>query len=121
MNPTLVNIKRADIDPNDIQGFVLDESNELILVAYIYDFRFDGFTILHQSDITEINSSKTDIFQTDLLKDEGVTKLINFSAKYNLKSWQGFIVSALEKHDYFIFDELVKSKFVKMKPFMCAG
>jgi len=56
-----------------------------------------------------------------LLKDEGVTKLINFSAKYNLKSWQGFIVSALEKHDYFIFDELVKSKFVKMKPFMCAG
>ncbi|MCU7809659.1 MAG: hypothetical protein KZQ77_00275, partial [Candidatus Thiodiazotropha sp. (ex Notomyrtea botanica)] len=109
MKHELVSIRRKKIDSNKIQGFVLDESDKLILLAYIYDFNADGLMVLRKKDISEMKASKTDKFQTQLLQDEGVSEKIDFDAKYNLGSWRKFFVSAKIKHRYFIVEqELLK-------------
>ncbi|WP_252179882.1 hypothetical protein [Endozoicomonas sp. 4G] len=105
MRRELVSIKREELDPNKIQGFVLRESEQLILISYVYDFKLDGLMVLRKGDITLLEVSETDKFQTQLLKDEGVFEKVNFDVDYNLSSWKEFIESAMETHKYFIIEE----------------
>lgn len=95
---TLISIERDKIDDNSIQGFLLEYSNELILIQYIYDFNLDGLMILRRNDITKIKSNATDILQTQLLKDEDLYKNVDFYVKLNLSDW-GSILSNIKK-DY---------------------
>lgn len=83
----LITIKRKKIDGNKIQGFLLDFSDELILIQYVYDFNFDGLMALRVSDITSIESTKTDVFQTKLLEGEGILSKTKFEVGYNVKNW----------------------------------
>ena len=101
----LVSIERESIDNNGIQGFVLDESNDLILIQYVYDFNIDGLMVLRKDDITSIETTDTDKFQTSLLKDENLIEKIDFRQKYELESWKCFIQSAMKNHEYFIIQE----------------
>ena len=101
----LVSIKRERIDRNKIQGFVLDESKDLILIQYVYDFNLDGLMVLRKDDITSLETTDTDKFQTSLLKDENLIEKINFEHNYVLESWQSFIHSAMKNHEYFIVEE----------------
>ena len=83
----LVSIRRDGIDENRIQGFVLSFSDELVLLQYVYDFNLDGLMVLRLSDITKIESDKTDVFQTQILKDEGLYSQIDFEKKYDVNNW----------------------------------
>jgi hypothetical protein len=105
MKHELVSIRREKIDENKIQGFVLDESKELLLLSYIFDFNPDGLMVLRKKDISEIKTTDTDKFQTQLLKDEEILSTINFETPYNLKSWRKFLLSAKDKHNYFILEQ----------------
>ncbi len=105
MNKKLVTIKRENIDENKIQGFIQGESDSLILLNYVYDFNLDGLMVLRKKDISKIESTDTDDFQTKLLKSEGVYSKINFNVDYNLSSWQEFFEDAIKKHKYFIVEE----------------
>ena len=105
MNQHLVSIKRSGIDSNKIQGFVLDESDELLLLLYVYDFNLDGYMVLSKEDITYIETTDTDKFQTRLLEKSGALKNVNFNVCFNLSSWKEFINSARKEYTYFIFEE----------------
>lgn len=101
---TLVSISRGSVDPNKIQGVILGYSKELVLLSYIYDFNLDGLIVLRRKEITDISSRKTDIFQKQLLINEGIFEKIDFDTEYELGSWLDFIKDASKRHKYFIFE-----------------
>lgn len=88
---SLVTIRRKKIDGNSIQGFLLVHSDELIVIQYVYDFNLDGLMALKTSDVTSIESTMTDIFQTQLLAEEGQLSKVNFELKLNVDSWATLI------------------------------
>jgi hypothetical protein len=99
---TLVSIRRDSIDANSIQGFILDYSKELILIQYVYDFHLDGLMVLRLSDITDISSSQTDIFQTNILKNESLYSMVAFKEKYNVTGWKSVFENIASKHRFII-------------------
>lgn len=105
MSKYLVSIERENIDRNKIQGFLLGESDEYILIRYVYDFNLDGLMVLRKKDISRVETSKTDEFQTQLLKDEGIYEQIDFNSKYDVTSLKSLIVSVVaEKYKHFIVE-----------------
>lgn len=104
----LVSIYRDKIDGNQIQGFILGYSEKLILIQYVYDFNLDGLMILRRKDISEISSSKTDLFQTELLKTEDLYSKVNFDISYPLESWAEFLAAANKTHTYFVLEAELK-------------
>jgi hypothetical protein len=101
----LINIERDVFHGNGIQGFLLAKSKELVLINYVYDFNLDGLMILRKQDISELRVGKTDVFQTQLLKNEGVFDMVNFNVEYNINCWRMFFKNAVKKHKYFILEE----------------
>ncbi|MBS9777722.1 MAG: hypothetical protein KGV50_03055 [Gammaproteobacteria bacterium] len=101
----LVSIGREDIDNNDISGFVLQESEQLLLAQEVYDFTLDGLKIIRQSDISDISQFNTDIFQTDRLKEMGLYKNIPFDINYNIDCWKSFFQSALVDYRFFTVED----------------
>ena len=87
-NRALVSIYREHINDTPIQGFILAHSKKLILLQYVYDFNLDGIMILQRSDVTNIESDESGIFQTQLLKDEGLYAKVDFSKTYDVKNWE---------------------------------
>ena len=104
-NKTLVSICRDNIDANKIHGFILDYSKNFILLHHVYDFHLDGLLVLRINDITEICSNKTDAFQTQLLKDEGLFDQIDFNVGCNLKSWKTILTSLAKNKVYLIIED----------------
>jgi len=100
-NRALVTIYRENINDTGIQGFILGYSKKLILIQYVYDFNLDGIMILQRSDITSIEADKSGIFQTQLLKDEGLYAKVDFSKKYDLKNWET-VLSTISSTYHFI-------------------
>jgi len=84
----LISIRREKIDDRRTQAFLINYSNELILIKYVYDFILDGLMVLRCSDISEIKSDKTDLLQTQILKDEGTYSDVDFHTKCDLSSWR---------------------------------
>lgn len=105
MDKVLASIRREKVDSNKIQGFVLDESDKLLLLRYVYDFNLDGILVLSKEEITELKSTDTDKFQTDMLREEGVLDKVETDIKYDLMNWKAFIESAVKRHEFFIFEE----------------
>ena len=97
----LISIRRKEIDERRIQAFLLDYSEDLILIQYVFDFILDGLMVLRRSDICEIESDKTDLLQTKILKDEGLYSKVDFDIECDLKSW-GSVLSTLGSRYRFI-------------------
>lgn len=83
----LVSIRRSEIDSAKIQGFILEYSEDLLLLQYISDFRIDGLLVLRVSDITEILCDKTNRLQMKILINEGIFEKVDFKTNYNLSGW----------------------------------
>ena len=101
----MVSIERSHIDDRHLQGFILDESDELLLIQYIYDFRLDGLMVLTKSDITRLQINRTCEFHTHLLRQQGLLKHIPFDRKFDLSSWQDFFKSARKDFEFFTIEE----------------
>jgi len=132
---TQISISREGIDSFRIRGFLLGFSKSLILIHYVSDIRLDGLMILPLKDITDIQQDKTDVFQTQMLKDEGQYKEIDFQTEYKFSSWksllkaigaQDFIVSAEDETSeyplHFIgYLKKIKKHSISLKSFTGAG
>ena len=105
MNKELISIKRKKIDGNKIQGFLIDETKRLILLNYVYDFNLDGLMVLKKENISLLETSETDQFQTELLKSEGIYEKVCSGSKYNLSTWKNLIESMMINHKYFIIEQ----------------
>ncbi len=100
----LVSVKRAGVDGYGIQGFLAGVSDGLLALEYVYDFQIDGLMILRQSDITEINRTKTDEFQESLLKREGILAGSQSPKTLNLETWQSVILQLTEHYPLMTFE-----------------
>jgi hypothetical protein len=100
----LVSIRRSKIDANFIQAFVLDSSDELVALQYVYDFNLDGLMFLRVEDITEIRSSVTDKFQKVLLEEEGLLQRVPFEANFELCNWNSLISQLSKEHELMILE-----------------
>lgn len=104
-NRDLVNIRREGIDSNSIQGVLLDCSDSLVLIQYIYDFRLDGYMLLRRCDLSEVSCRSTDRFQKELLEAEGVFGQIDFSFRVPVHSFEVFLQSRGEDEIIIVEDE----------------
>ena len=132
---TQISISREGIDNFRIRGFLLGYSKTIILIHYVSDIRLDGLMILPLKDITDIQQDKTDVFQTQMLKDEGIFKEIDFQTKYEFSNWksllksidaQDLVVSVEdETSDYplhfFGYLKKIKKHSISLKSFTGAG
>lgn len=87
----LISVRRDDIDDAAIQGYVLAASSELLALQYIYDFQLDGVMLLRTIDLTDVNCSKTDRFQKELLVREGLEQQIPFGQRFEVTGWHAAI------------------------------
>jgi hypothetical protein len=100
----LVSIRREKIDENAIQGFILDSSEELLALQYVYDFNLDGLMFLRVEDITEMKSSTTNKFQKELLEKEGLLKKVPFGATFDLNHWRSLIAQLSDENEFMILE-----------------
>ena len=100
----LVSIKRAGVGGYGIQGFLAGASDDLLAIEYVYDFQVDGLMILRQSDITEINRTKTDEFQESLLRHEGILAGHQAPSNLNLDTWQSVILQLSKNYPLMTFE-----------------
>ncbi|AEG92491.1 hypothetical protein [Ramlibacter tataouinensis] len=101
---SLISLRRAGVDENKIQGFVLGSSDRLVLLQYVYDFNLDGLMVLRTEDISEVTRSKTDAFQERLLADEGLLSRVPFDYSVDLSSWGSVIAGLSGLHPLLILE-----------------
>jgi hypothetical protein len=101
----LVCIRREGIDNLSIQGFLLDCSDTLLLLQYVYDFHLDGYMLLRRSDLSDVSCRSTDRFQRELLVREGVFEQIDFSYRAPLQSLEAFLGSRGKEKILIVEDE----------------
>jgi hypothetical protein len=92
------------VDQNNIQGFVLGSSEQLVLLQYVYDFNLDGLMVLRTADISELKRSKTDEFQERLLADEGLLSRVPFDYSVDLSTWRSTIADLSNRHKLLILE-----------------
>jgi hypothetical protein len=100
----LVSIRRDGCDDRKIEAFILDFSDTLILLQYIYDFHVDGMLLLRIADITDIEMTATDEFQKQLLIEEGDFDKIDFERKPPIRSYDALLRS-LPKGEIVILED----------------
>lgn len=89
----LVAVQREGIDAQKIQGFILDYSEDLILLLYVYDFHLDGLLLIRISDVSDIDARLTDDFQKKLLLEEGKLDPEIFRTVHPIGSYEAFLKS----------------------------
>ncbi|ROZ61453.1 hypothetical protein [Ramlibacter sp. WS9] len=106
---SLIALRRAAVDDNKIQGFVLGSSDQLVLLQYVYDLNVDGLMILRTHDISKIECSKTEVFQRQRLADEGLLSKVRFDYAVNLNDWRSAFEGLRGEHSIFILEcELIE-------------
>lgn len=106
-----VQVRRDFIDDEaHINGFILEASEDFILVQAEEDFRLTGYSILHKSKFDSIQFDEIDNTVKKILKKEGViTKDYGIKKKVNLSSWQS-IFKNLKKLDFHVILECEDSE-----------
>ncbi len=89
----LVSIRRAKVDANSMQGFLLAYSEDLLLLQYVFDFHLDGYLVVRRRDISELKSGKTNQFQKKLLEEEEVFGKVDFGFRLPIASFESLLSS----------------------------
>lgn len=87
----LVTLRRDDLDDAAIQGYVLALSPALVVLQYVYDFHLDGLMVLRRADITDVNGSRTDRLQREMLAREGLEQRVPFDKAFDLVDWHAAV------------------------------
>lgn len=67
----LVALVREGVDENPLDGFILDYDEEWILVQRVFEFIFDGVTLVRRGDVSSIIDNGVCRFHKRLLQIEG--------------------------------------------------
>lgn len=94
----ITTFERKKIDPNRMYGEIENESDDLILVHYSYDFQFDGYRIIRRRDVTDSKSDESEQYHERLMKKEGLWKRPDkFVKQLDLTSWQTLLAGLVGK------------------------
>lgn len=99
-----VSIDRELIDPNTLHGFIVDFDDDWLMVQREYDFRLDGWLFLRRSNITNIRSTDTNVFQKLLMEEEGTFSDVDFEQRFPNGGIVELLIN-LKPHRVVIFEE----------------
>ncbi|HKW10922.1 MAG TPA: hypothetical protein VJO33_11135 [Gemmatimonadaceae bacterium] len=84
----MVLLKREAIDAPRVDGFPLAIGSELVLLAVVDDWRFDGYAIVRLADVTEVRSNEYERFTERVLEREGeLTHLVPPAPAVPVTAW----------------------------------
>ena len=92
---SLISLRRDTVDENQLQGFPLACSASLLALAYVCDFRRDGYLFLRREDISDIKVTATDKFQRGIMIDQALLPDSN-AIQYPLESFESLLSSLPE-------------------------
>lgn len=83
---------RKKIEDNKLYGFVIKESDELLLMAKQYDFQFDGYKVVRKKDITHREISDSNRYCAKLMRREKAwVKVPTWVRGLDLDSWPSLL------------------------------
>ena len=100
----VVTIRREEVDPHALYGFVLGYTDDLLLIAREYDFFLDGWMVLNRRAISELQSTKSNAYCKKILKQEGLLGDLSPGFDVDLSSYQGLFQS-LRRQRIFVIVE----------------
>ncbi len=86
------------------RGFILDYSDELILLQGTDDFQIQGFVVFEKAAIKEIRYNKNDKYYDKILDWEGIKKELGILTKVNISSWKKLFKSLKKKNKNVIIE-----------------
>lgn len=90
---------------DNINGFLLNFSNNFILMQREIDFMLDGYCIIPKDKFDSTRRNKTDLIHKKILKKIGITqKEYGIKAKLDLTNWNS-VFKSLKKNDFFAIIE----------------
>lgn len=112
-NKSYIKICRTVFDNEEnISGFVLEMSNDFILIQDTYDFMFDGYAIIRKDDFDKIRHSSYEQTQRKIYKAEGLlTEGYGFDRCLPLTNWAD-IFRALKEYDLHVIIENIKEDYL---------
>lgn len=106
LTKTLVKLEREVVEGEaDIAGFILDKSDQFLLVQQVEEFDLNGYAIIRKDHFSALRANEFDEVMEQILKEEGILK-----KKYGLKktisldSWTSMF-ETLKKKDFHVIVE----------------
>lgn len=95
----LVTIERSRIDPHNLYGLIVAESDYLIAIQRETDFQFDGFIFIRKRDVTKrIEGTESQRYHTSIMRKEGFWKTPPQSIKnLPLENWNELVLALADK------------------------
>ena len=99
-------------EDENISGFILNMSEDFLLLQLTNDFMFDGFAIIRKDDFDSIRHSSFERTQRKIFNSEGLLKSeYGFDKKMALKNWSD-IFSTLKEYDFHIIVENINVDYL---------
>lgn len=96
-------------EAEDLTGFILAQSQELLLIRPDLDFLLDGFTIVRKKDVKRLRHSNSERTIKKIMKAEGfMDNILEFQKPLSLVSWTE-IFKTLKKYDFHVIVETVEA------------
>lgn len=83
----------------DINGYLVDEKGDFLLICHAGDFLLDGYVVILKSQVKKIELGKFERTLRKIFKAEGILNNLPPLLPIDLGSWQQ-IFNSLKKHDY---------------------
>lgn len=89
----IVHIKRTIPRSENLNGYVVGLSKEIVVLHSINNFHLDGYLILPISQIESIRQGKYEKFLLKILKNEGVDEKVSYKNNLRIDTWQSALIS----------------------------
>jgi hypothetical protein len=84
----ITKFERKRIDNHSLYGKIIKESDNLVLLAQVIDFQFDGFMVVRKKDITKCIVDDSTKYGTKIMKlEKSWPKIPILIRKLNITSW----------------------------------
>lgn len=94
----------------NIDGFILSMSKDFLLLQVVFDFKFDGYSIIRMDQFDSIRYNKFDKTRKNILQAEGsFDKYYGHEGQISLTNWHDIFID-LEKLDYHLIIECENKK-----------
>ena len=90
---SLVTITRDIEGVENLHGFVLGVSKQLVLMHEVSEFHLDGYCIMNFGDIEKIRFSKLERYRAAILKAEKVIRQVGLDDEIELSDWESALRS----------------------------
>jgi len=86
------------------RGFIIDYSDELVILREVEDFNVMGFLVFEKSAITKIRYNKNDAYYDKIVEKEGLKENLKLSMKLRICTWEKLLRSLKKNGKYVIIE-----------------